>query len=196
MNLTFATRICENESLQREVDQTRLESQEYISYQSKRHQRLQSLMTNSNDHHSHKDLTRQGEEHQERTNELMRQLAEKEEELVRLDVELCGLSQFKSVEQHNLSRVNQLKAEQPSLQLHHRDVLRGLEAHWLSERERCEGQARHTFHVAEVSLSQQSDNEQLLEANKQMIEELQQLIEKARVLRARQVLSLPCPTLT
>ncbi|KAG7258557.1 hypothetical protein CRUP_021068 [Coryphaenoides rupestris] len=150
-------------------------------------------MTKSTEHHGGlTDLRGQGEEHQERTNELVKQLSEKEEELVCLDVELCELSEFKTVEQHQLSRLEQLRAEQPSLRLRHRDALRALEVTSLSERERCEGQARHTFHLAvlaasrEVSLSQQSNNEQLQTENECMAEELQQLIDKARVLRARQ----------
>ncbi|XP_030194098.1 uncharacterized protein ccdc166 isoform X1 [Gadus morhua] len=184
--------ICENQSLQREVDQTRLESQEYIAYQSKRHQRLQSLMGSSTDQPGHMDLKRQGEELQGRTNELMKQLTEKETELVHLDAELRALSQYKGAEQQCVSRLGELRAERPGLQRHHRDVLRGLQAHLLSERERSEGRARQAFHTAvltasrEVLLSQQSHNKQVLEENERLIAELQQLIEKARLLRDRQ----------
>ena len=52
-----------------------------------------------------------------------------------------------------LSRLGELRAERPGLQRHHRDVLRGLQAHLLSERERSEGRARQAFHTAVLTAS-------------------------------------------
>ncbi|KAM6949290.1 coiled-coil domain-containing protein 166 [Aplochiton taeniatus] len=188
----------ENEFLQHEANQTRMESQEYMSYMSKRTQKRQTVIITLSDqnHQELEALKKQREEtmakYQDKANELKKEILEKENELALLNIEIAELREFKTLQQQQLTRIAELEKEVTSMHCGHSESLQGLKASFLSEKERYTGQAK--YRVQSLALAANREASRCLathtrgvsEENQRLRSELQQLIQKAGSLRTHQ----------
>ncbi|XP_035639894.1 coiled-coil domain-containing protein 166 isoform X1 [Oncorhynchus keta] len=188
----------ENEFLQNEANQTRMESQEYMSYMSKRTQKRQSAIVTLSDqnHQAQENLKRQREEnldkYQEQANELKKEILEKENELALLNIEIAELREFKSLQQQQLGRIAELEREVTSMHCRHSESLQALKAGFLSEKERYEAQAKQKIQALALAANREasrclmSHTRAVSLENQHLREELQQLIQRAHSLRGLQ----------
>ncbi|XP_070291059.1 coiled-coil domain-containing protein 166 isoform X2 [Salvelinus sp. IW2-2015] len=179
----------ENEFLQNEANQTRMESQEYMSYMSKRTQKRQSAIVTLSDqnHQALEALKRQREEtldkYQEQANELKKEILEKENELALLNIEIAELREFKSLQQQQLGRIAELEREVTSMHCRHSESLQALKAGFLSEKERYEAQAKQKIQALALAANREASRCLLSHTravsleNQHLREELQQLIQ-------------------
>ncbi|KAB5579160.1 hypothetical protein PHYPO_G00191930 [Pangasianodon hypophthalmus] len=190
----------DNEALQNEANQIRMESQEYMSYMSKWTQKRQNAIVTLCDQRQQKleELSKQREQmvekHEERVNGLKKEILEKENELALLNVELAELGDVKSLQQQQLDRIAELEQEVVSARYRHSETLHDLKANSLTERERYKAEAKHTVQELtlkaneEASICLLSYMRHVSEENNRLCEELQQLIQRARALRSHQQL--------
>ncbi|XP_070977399.1 coiled-coil domain-containing protein 166 [Oncorhynchus clarkii lewisi] len=188
----------ENEFLQNEANQTRMESQEYISYMSKRTQKRQSAIVTLSDqnHQALEALKRQREEnldkYQEQANDLKKEILEKENELALLNIEIAELREFKSLQQQQLGRIAELEREVTSMHCRHSESLQALKAGFLNEKERYEAQAKQKIQALALAANREASRCLLSHTravsleNQHLREELQQLIQRAHSLRGLQ----------
>ncbi|XP_012987409.1 coiled-coil domain-containing protein 121 isoform X2 [Esox lucius] len=188
----------ENEFLQNEANQTRMESQEYMSYMSKWTQKRQSaIITLSDQNHQELEaLKKQREEslgkYQKQANELKKEILEKENELALLNIEIAELREFKSLQQQQLGRIAELEKEVISMHCRHSESLQALKAGFLSEKERYEAQANDTVQALTLAANREASRcllahtREVSSENQHLREELQQLIQRAHSLRDHQ----------
>ncbi|KAM3857800.1 coiled-coil domain-containing protein 166 [Diretmus argenteus] len=188
----------ENEFLQKEANQTRLESQAYISYPSRRTQKCQSLIVTLSDQNQQKleALKKQRGEtlakYQEQATELKMLIQEKEGKLAALNTEISQLREFKSQQQQQLGRRAELEKEVIRMQRQHWESQRALKADFLSEKQRHQSLAERRAQAEaltanrEASCYLRSYTRQVSEENRRLRAELQQLLQRAQALRSRQ----------
>ncbi|KAJ8007831.1 hypothetical protein DPEC_G00098280 [Dallia pectoralis] len=188
----------ENEFLQNETNQTRMESQEYMAYLSKRTQKRQSaIITLSEQNRQEMDaLKRQKEEssekYQKQVNETKKEILEKENELALLKIEVADLRELKCLQQQQLGRIAELEKEVTSMTCRHSESLQALKAGFLKEKERYETQAKDKVQALALAANKEASRCLLLHTrevsseNQRLREELQNLIQRAHSLRDHQ----------
>ncbi|XP_072544899.1 coiled-coil domain-containing protein 166 [Salminus brasiliensis] len=190
----------DNDFLQNEVYQTRMESQEYMSYISKRTQKRQSAIVSLNDQSQKEleDLRRQREKalekYQEQATELKREILQKENELARLNFEIAELRELESLKQQQLSRIAELEQEVAAMHFHHSNTLLALKARFLKEKKHYEAQAKHKVQEFVQTANKEayrcllSHMQEVSQENQRLRKELQMLIPRAHALRGHQQL--------
>ncbi|XP_015199294.2 coiled-coil domain-containing protein 166 [Lepisosteus oculatus] len=188
----------ENEYLQQEAHQTRMESQEYMSYMSKRTQKRQNAIISLSDQNQVEleKLRRQREElldtHKGQSTELKRQILEKENELSVLNLEISDMQEYKSLQQQQLGRIQELEQEVLTMRARHSESLQHLKAGFLGNKVQYESQARHEVQALAVAANREASRclaahtQQVAQENRQLRGELLQLIQRARDLRLHQ----------
>uniref|UniRef100_A0A4W4EH63 DUF4515 domain-containing protein n=1 Tax=Electrophorus electricus TaxID=8005 RepID=A0A4W4EH63_ELEEL len=185
----------DNEFLQNEANQTRMESVKYMSYMAKRMQKRRSMIVTLSDQSQQElqELERQREETLQKYEEQAngRKILEKENELALLNLEIAELREFKSLQQQQLGRISELEQEVSAMSRRHAESLQALKSDFLKEKERYEAQAEHK--VQELTLATNRASRCLLshmqdvtQENHRLREELQQLIQRAHALHSHQ----------
>ncbi|KAL0969939.1 hypothetical protein UPYG_G00234840 [Umbra pygmaea] len=189
---------CENEFLQNETDQTRMESHEYMSYMSKHTQKRQNAIITLSDQNQQEleALKRQREEslekYQEQANELKKEILEKEKELALLNIEIAELGEFKKLQQQQLGRIAELEREVSSMHGRHCESLQALKSGFLREKERHETQANNKVQGLALIANREATScllsytKEVSLENQRLREELKQLIQRAHSLRGLQ----------
>ncbi|XP_017565716.1 coiled-coil domain-containing protein 166 [Pygocentrus nattereri] len=190
----------DNEFLQNEAYQTRMESQEYMSHMSKRTQKRQSAIVALSDQSQKEleELRRQTEEtqekHKEQANALKKEILEKEKELALLNLEIAELQEFKSLQQGQLDHIAELEREVAATHLRHSESLQAMKAAFLRERKHFEAQAKQKVQTLTLAGNREAPRcllfhtQEVSQENQQLREELQQLIQRAHALHSHQEL--------
>ncbi|XP_026867321.2 coiled-coil domain-containing protein 121 isoform X1 [Electrophorus electricus] len=188
----------DNEFLQNEANQTRMESQEYMSYMAKRMQKRRSMIVTLSDQSQQElqELERQREEtlqkYEEQANGLKRKILEKENELALLNLEIAELREFKSLQQQQLGRISELEQEVSAMSRRHAESLQALKSDFLKEKERYEAQAEHKVQELTLATNREASRcllshmQDVTQENHRLREELQQLIQRAHALHSHQ----------
>ncbi|XP_002738993.1 coiled-coil domain-containing protein 166-like [Saccoglossus kowalevskii] len=130
----------ENEWLQQEAHQTRVESHEYMSYMSKKtHKRQTTIITLTDQNQKEiEDINKQKEEmlkeYEEKKQALRNILLEKEAELAKTKKELDDLEEFKRLQADQVQRIKDLEKEVMKMRGKHTDTIQKLKTQFLSEK--------------------------------------------------------------
>ncbi|XP_056124667.1 BICD family-like cargo adapter 1 [Rhinichthys klamathensis goyatoka] len=189
----------ENEFLQNEVDQTRKENVEYISYLSKKAEKRQNAIVTQSDqsHQELEELQRQRQnmqdKHEEKKNELQREILQTENQLAKLNIEIADLKEVKTLQQQQLCCITELERELTSLQCHHSKTLVALKADFNRKMKSQEQQAEYQVQALtisankEVSHSMMSFTNVVYQENKSLCEELKNLVHRDEALSSQLV---------
>ncbi|XP_048039840.1 tropomyosin-2 isoform X2 [Megalobrama amblycephala] len=147
----------ENEFLQKEVDQTRTENVEYISYLSKKAEKRQNAIVTLSDqsHQELEELQRQRQimqdKHQEKTNEFQREILQTENQLAKLNIEIADLKEVKTLQQQHSCRIAELERELTAFQCHNSETLVALKADFIRKKKSQEQEAENTMQALTIS---------------------------------------------
>ncbi|XP_030635127.1 butyrophilin subfamily 1 member A1 [Chanos chanos] len=172
--------------------------QEYMTYLAKRTQKRQNAIITLSDQNRKEleQLKREKEEMVENYNrqaeELKKEILKRESELALLNTEIAGLTEFKSLQQQQLSRIAELEQEVFTLKCSHSECLRRLRADFLAERARYEEEAKDKIQALTLKAKQDvahyliTHTQEIHQENQRLCEELQYLIERSQSLHKRQ----------
>lgn len=130
----------ENEWLQQEAHQTRVESHEYMSYMSKKtHKRQTTIITlTDNNQKEIEDINKQKEEmlkeYEQKKQALRNILLEKEADLARARKELDDLEEYKRLQADQVQRIRDLEKEVMKMRGKHTDTIQKLKTQFLMEK--------------------------------------------------------------
>ncbi|XP_078609868.1 coiled-coil domain-containing protein 166-like [Branchiostoma floridae x Branchiostoma japonicum] len=130
----------ENEWLQQEAHQTRVESHEYMSYMAKKTHKRQSTIVSLSDQNQKEIEKLQQEksevlaEYEQKKAGLRQLLLERENELAKTKKELQELDEFKKLQADQISRIKDLEREVLKMRGVHSDTLQQLKAQFLKEK--------------------------------------------------------------
>ncbi|KAK2913609.1 hypothetical protein Q8A67_002008 [Cirrhinus molitorella] len=189
----------ENEFLQNEIAQSRMESKEYISYMSKRAEKRQNAIVTLSDQ-SHKQLEElQGlrqnmqDKHEEQTNGLQMEILQMENQLALLNSEIADLKDVKTLQQQQLRHITELEEELSTMQCHHSESLVAQKAEFIEKKKSCEQQAENTMQDFTISANKEASHSMMSYINrvfqekKSMHEECKYLLQRAQALQKQQV---------
>lgn len=187
----------ENEFLQNEVDQTRKENVEYISYLSKKAENRQNAIVTQSDqsHQELEDLQRQRQnmqdKHEEKKNELQREILQMENQLSKLNIEIADLKEVKTLQQQQLCCITELEKELTSLQCHHSKTLVALKADFNRKMKSQEQQAEDQVQALTISANKEASHymmsytNEVYQENKSLCEELKNLVQRDDALHSQ-----------
>nr|XP_023693938.1 coiled-coil domain-containing protein 166 isoform X2 [Paramormyrops kingsleyae] len=188
----------ENEWLKKETEQTTTESQEYVSFVSRKTEILQSAIEALKEQNRQEveRLRKQREaelqKHTEKVNELKRRILEKESEICHLKAEIAELSEFKNQhQQQQLGRISELQGQLEAMYGSHAVEVRVQMADCRNKKAEYEKQARQAVEVftraanREAVRSMMAQMQQVSQENQSLQGELQQLIQRTHALRSR-----------
>ncbi|XP_067257236.1 coiled-coil domain-containing protein 166 [Chanodichthys erythropterus] len=188
----------ENEFLQKEVDQTHIENVEYISYLSKKAEKRQNAIVTLSDqsHRELEELQRQRQimqdKHQEKTNELQREILQTENQLAKLNIEIADLKEVKTLQQQHLCRIAQLERELTALQSHNSETLVALKADFIRKKKSQEQEAENTMQALTITANKEASHyiksysNEMFQQNKSLREELNKLYLRYQALSRQQ----------
>ncbi|XP_048825823.1 coiled-coil domain-containing protein 166 isoform X2 [Brienomyrus brachyistius] len=188
----------ENEWLKNETEQTTTESEEYVSFVSRKTEILQNAIETLNEQ-SRQEVERlrkqreaELQKHTEKVNELKRRILEKESEICHLKAEIAELSEFKNQhQQQQLGRISELQGQLEAMYCSHAKEVRVQMADCHSKKAQYEKQARQAVEDftraanREAIRSMMAQIQQVSQENQSLQGELQQLIQRTHVLRSR-----------
>lgn len=180
----------ENEFLQNEVDQTRKENVEYISYLSKKAEKRQNAIVTLNDqsHQELEELRRQRQnmqdKHEEKTNELQKEILQMENQLAKLNIEIADLKEVKTLQQQQSCRITELERELTALQCHHSKTLVDLKADFIRKKKSLEQQAEDKVQALTISANKEASHDvrsytdEVVQENQILSEELNRVVQR------------------
>ncbi|KAK2860273.1 hypothetical protein Q7C36_004439 [Tachysurus vachellii] len=184
----------DNVLLRIEVDQIRMETEEFKTYMSKLMQKRHNESVALSDLRQQKleELNKMREEmvekHNEQVNALKKKILEKENELGQLKLESAELGDIKSLRQQQLDRIAELEQEVVSEHCRYSEILNALKANSFRKKEQHKAASKVTVRefalkaTREASVSLLSHMQQESEENLRLDEELQQLKQRAQIL--------------
>ncbi|KAK7176718.1 hypothetical protein R3I93_000834 [Phoxinus phoxinus] len=187
----------ENEFLQNEVDQTRKENVEYISYLSKKAEKRQNAIVTQSDqsHQELEELQRQRQnmqdKHEEKKNELQREILQAENQLAKLNIEIADLNEFKTLQKQQLCYITELERELTSLQCYHTKTLVALKADFNRKMKSQEQQAEDQVQALTISANKEASHNVIsytngvYQKNKSLCEELKNLVQRDKALQSQ-----------
>ncbi|XP_029452227.1 coiled-coil domain-containing protein 121 [Rhinatrema bivittatum] len=185
----------ENEFLQEEAQRMRVDSQEYVSYISKRTQKCQNAIITLSDQNKEEleKIQKQKEELQLqfriKEKELRQHLLEKENELLHINKEIADLQSVKDLQQEQQSRVKELEREVMTSRGQHVQNLLQIKSTFLQEKAAFEKDSQQqilmlTKQAHEAAMrSMVQKSEQVIVENQQLRQELHHLIRHSRILQ-------------
>uniref|UniRef100_V9KSQ0 Coiled-coil domain-containing protein 166-like n=2 Tax=Callorhinchus milii TaxID=7868 RepID=V9KSQ0_CALMI len=189
----------ENEFLEKEAHQTRLESQEYTSYMSKRAQKRQNQIISLTDqnHLELENIKKQKEkilaEYEEKLQELGLVKLEKENELAQINKQIDSLGEFKELRENQLSRISELQKEVMEARAEHAENLHKIKVNFLQEKADYKQNAMKMVKALEKEANREAvcclikHIEFIKSENQQLRQELLCQIRRSGVLRARRL---------
>ena len=184
----------ENEFLQTEAQQTRVESHEYMSYMAKKtHKRQTTIITLSDQNQKELEkINRQKEimlaDYEAKKNRLKNEVLEKENMLVKATKEFADLTEYQELRDEQMKKIKQLERQILKMRGEHSDTIQQLKADFLQEKsqytidseEKIKQLAREANKKAVKCLAEHADS--IKQENRALRAELMQLIKKSRVL--------------
>ncbi|KAA0723134.1 hypothetical protein E1301_Tti005253 [Triplophysa tibetana] len=152
-------------------------------------QRQNAIVTLSDQSHQElEELRRQKkkmqDEHEKQTNELNREIIQKENELALLNDEITDLRNLKTLQHQQMCRIAELENELTVMQSFHSESLVALKAHFLEKKKNYEQEARdklqalRTTAIMEASHCLMDYTKKVYEENKHLNEILKQLVQR------------------
>ncbi|KAI2662801.1 Coiled-coil domain-containing protein 166 [Labeo rohita] len=189
----------ENEFLQKEIAQSRMESKEYMSYMSKGAEKRQNSIVTLSDQ-SHKELKElQGQrqsmqdKHDEQTNELQTEILQTENQLALLNREIADLKEVKTLKQQQSCRITELEEELTTMQCNHSESLVAQKAEFIKKKQSCEQQAKDTVQALTISANKEASHSlmsymnRVFQVKKSLQEEYKYLLQRTQALQKQQV---------
>ena len=184
----------ENEWLQEEAQQTRLESHEYMAYMARKTEKRQSTIVslNDNNHEQLSKIQKQKEEmiayYDQQKTELKDQMLEKETELSSAKKELAELEQYQRLQYDQEAEIKSLEEEVQQMRAKHSETIQKLKAQFLQEKKlfqdqsdtRIQAMAKQANQEAKQSMTTQT--QRVKEENQKLRKELLALIRRTRAL--------------
>ncbi|XP_067836191.1 coiled-coil domain-containing protein 166 [Heptranchias perlo] len=189
----------ENEFLEREAQQTRLETQEYIVQMAKRTEKRQNqIITLSDQNHKNMEEIRKAKEKiltefETQKQELEITQIEKETELVQINKEIEGLEEYKVLRQQQLARISELDKEVMTARAKHSHSLHSIKLNFIKEKADYKQNAKKMVKLLEKEANREAvcclieHIESIKVENQQLREMLVCLIRRSRVLREQQL---------
>ncbi|XP_043919914.1 coiled-coil domain-containing protein 166-like [Protopterus annectens] len=189
----------ENDLLQEEALQTRVESQEYMTYMSKRtHKRQNAIITLSDQNQKElEDIEKQKNEllshYMEKKKSLKNQLLEKENEFCQIQKEIDDLKPFKDLQAEQLSQIKDLEKEVIKMRVQHADNLQKIKSNFLHDKTYFEQDSQQKVLALAKEAHKEAirclfeHTEKVRSDNRQLRQELLGLIQKSRALREHQM---------
>ncbi|XP_030051392.1 coiled-coil domain-containing protein 121 [Microcaecilia unicolor] len=189
----------ENEFLQKEAQQIRVDSQEYMSYMSKRTQKRQSAIITLSDQNKKEleKIEKQKEELQfqfrAKEEELRKNLLQKESELLRINKDIADLQSVKDLQQEQQSRIKELEREVMASRGKHIQNLLQIKSSFLQEKAAFENGTQQQMLTLtkqaqeEAMCSMIQESERAIVENQQHRQELLHLIRRSRILQAHKL---------
>ncbi|XP_043101367.1 BICD family-like cargo adapter 1 [Puntigrus tetrazona] len=188
----------DNQFLQNEIAQSRIESKEYMSYMSERAEKRQKAILNLSDQ-SRKELEelqrqRQNmqDKHKEQSDELQTEILQMENQLALLNSEIVGLKEVETLQQQQSCRITELEKELTTMQCQHSESLVALKADFIKKKKSCEQQAVDTVHAFTISANKEASRYLTSYINKEfqekesLHEEHELLFQRALALKKQQ----------
>ena len=187
----------ENEWLQEEAQQTRLESHEYMAYMARKTEKRQSTIVslNDNNHEQLSKIQKQKEEmiayYDQQKTELKDQMLEKETELSSAKKELAELEQYQRLQYDQEAEIKSLEEEVQQMRAKHSETIQKLKAQFLQEKKlfqdqsdtRIQAMAKQANQEAKQSMTTQT--QRVKEENQKLRKELLALIRRTRALHEK-----------
>nr|XP_002132105.1 coiled-coil domain-containing protein 166-like [Ciona intestinalis] len=184
----------ENEFLQEEAQQTRIESHEYMSYMAKKtHKRQTTIISLSDQNERELDkINRQKElmlaDYEEKKTALKTSLLEKENLLAKANKEFQDLAEYRELREEQLKKIKQLEREVLRMRGKHSDTIQQLKSQFLQEKaeytdeseEKIQELAKEANKKAVLCLAEHADS--IKQENRTLRAELLELIKKSRIL--------------
>ena len=184
----------ENEFLQNEAQQTRVESHEYMSYMAKKTHKRQTTIISLSDQNQKEleKINRQKQimltDYEEKKNALKNELLEKENMLAKATREFGELTEYQELREDQLKKIKQLERQILKMRGEHSDLIQQLKADFLQEKaqytidseEKIKQLAQEANKKAVKCLAEHADN--IKQENRALRAELMQLIKRSRVL--------------
>nr|XP_033794724.1 calponin homology domain-containing protein DDB_G0272472-like [Geotrypetes seraphini]XP_033794725.1 calponin homology domain-containing protein DDB_G0272472-like [Geotrypetes seraphini] len=189
----------ENEFLQEEAQRIRVDSQEYMSYMSKRTEKRQNAIITLSDQNKKEleNIQKQKEELQiqfrAKEEELRKNIRQKENELVRINKDIADFQSVKDLQQEQESQIKELEREVMASRGKHIKNLLQIKSGFLQEKVAFENDTQKQLltltkqaqEAAMRSMIQQS--ERVIVENQQLRHELLHLIRRSRILQAHKL---------
>lgn len=189
----------DNEFLQEEAQRIRVESQEYMSYMSKRTQKRENAIITLSDQNQREleDIRRQQEELQtnfmEKEAQLNDLLLQQEAKLTQVNQEIKDLQPVKELQLEQIARIKELEQEVMTSRAQHADTLlkikgaflQGKAAYVADSEQQVLALAKEAGEEAERFMKEH--NEGVVQENQQLRQELLHLIRRSRVLQAHKM---------
>nr|CAB3228240.1 coiled-coil domain-containing protein 166-like [Phallusia mammillata] len=184
----------ENEFLQTEAQQTRVESHEYMSYMAKKTHKRQTTIISLSDQNQREleKINRQKQlmltDYEEKKSALKASLLEKENLLTKAKKEYQDLAEYRDLRDDQLKRIKQLEREVLRMRGTHSDTIQQLKAKFLHEKseyteeseERIKDLAREANKKAVKCLGEHAESIKV--ENRALRAELLELINRSRIL--------------
>ncbi|XP_078484944.1 coiled-coil domain-containing protein 166-like [Ciona intestinalis] len=184
----------ENEFLQEEAQQTRIESHEYMSYMAKKtHKRQTTIISLSDQNERELDkINRQKElmlaDYEEKKTALKTSLLEKENLLAKANKEFQDLAEYRELREEQLKKIKQLEREVLRMRGKHSDTIQQLKSQFLQEKAEYTDESEEKIHElakeankkAVLCLAEHADS--IKQENRTLRAELLELIKKSRIL--------------
>lgn len=188
----------ENEFLEKEAQQTRLETQEYIQQMAKRSEKTQNQIISLSDQNQKQlDEIRKGKEKimadfESQKQDMRMTQIEKETELVQINKEIESLNEYKELRELQLNRIKELDEEVMDARAQHSQNLHNLKVNFNKEKNEYKQNAKRMVKLLEKEANKEAVTclihhiEAIKEENLDLREVLVCLIRRSRVLREQQ----------
>ncbi|XP_078503313.1 coiled-coil domain-containing protein 121 [Lissotriton helveticus] len=189
----------DNEYLQEEAQRIRVESQEYMSYMSKRTQKRENAIITLSDQNQREleDIRRQQEELQtnfmEKEAQLNDLLLQQEAKLAQVNQEIEDLQPVKNLQLEQIARIKELEQEVMTSRAMNADTLLKIKGAFLQGKAAyVTGSEQQVLALAkeageEADRFMKEHNEGVVQENQQLRQQLLHLIRRARVLQAHKL---------
>ncbi|CAM4519493.1 unnamed protein product [Leuciscus chuanchicus] len=174
-----------------------LDSVEYISYLSKAAEKRQNAIVTLSDrsHQELEELQRQRrnmqDKHEEKKNELLREILLMENQLAKLNIEIADLKEVKTLQQQQLCCITELQGELTSLQCHHSKTLLALKADFNKKMKSQVQQAEDQMQALIISANKEASHcmmsytKNVYQENKSLCEEFKNLFLRDEALHSQ-----------
>jgi len=199
MKVTVAELRHENEFLQQESQQIRLETHEYMAYVSKKTERRQNAVITLSDHNAaqireiHQKKEEMMKKFSEEKDRLQNTILSREAELASIKDELDNLNDYKVLQKEQRGEIAELEKQVAEMRVKHNEAVQKLKARFLEEKKTFQAEADDN--LKELNKEAQKEARNCLQQHSQRIKlenralrrELLQLIQQTRALHSHKL---------
>ncbi|XP_030838415.1 coiled-coil domain-containing protein 166 [Strongylocentrotus purpuratus] len=184
----------ENEWLQQEAQQTRIESHEYMSYMAKKAHKRQSTIVTLSDQNQQEirniqeEVEKMLKEFEEKKHELQDVLMAREAELAKTRKELEELDDFKKLQQEQVNKIRELEKEVLRMRGQHTETIQKLKTQFLTEKKHFQADSESRIQIVARQANKEAmhclgeHTTKIKDENRKLRHELLNLIHRSRAL--------------